>query len=1043
MLFRITTSPPLTTTSLPSHITWNSERIGRTERTTISPSSPPPFTTTTKRKTTPPSVASPTEVLTKGNGLELLSDRELQNLVATGFGLKISGFEQDTTTSGSTTTSTTSTTPPPLTPSSRPLQRSAYLTGEAEGGAAGEKDAPSSSSRKVNDEDTTKGEENTGKDEKDVSLDEVREYSVALYRHLQDQLKARQLATPHRLRRPKRRRVTRQTTLADTGELDIAKMLAHGMTYVPPTDPKVLRDALWKLLQLANDQKKKGYFYLKPNGPPVPPPAPPESRENPDVSRFAPEKLQEIESFGVDASLPSQEDTGEDLLPLLHLVAAAQRSQGSGYLPPPVDTLSGSTGTRAPQQHWCPYPEVHAQAYTAPPTPRPTPPTLPSRPTIPELDFPLPTIPTTFRPIPGAVPFTPSPPATTEVEFPDYFGNYDYDGVDSGLSGAREPDEDQAFIILVDGEDGEAERVNSGRFPSPKPEDNAQQAIILVDPAGAEGGLAGRRFRGSQVILVEPPKDDHEGTGVLPKPRNAIILVEETPEGSPQDAGVSGIPPQSTAIILVNEDEGEQGEAQVQVGTGLRDTRSSSVILVDKDSGRFFSPSEVKARDSTVILVNGDTESLTQGSAEVSQDQVAPRDEGRHTVVLIEPKGEGPSDGEEDSSREAKDEERKAIILVTSDGEGGRKVEAKTAIILVTEEEKEDEKKTIILVKEEDEQKKTIILVNSEEKEEEAGSEGKAAIILVNNEEGNVRKQEEEKRAERKKSGDNAAIILVESEDGTLRVGGRGEALEDAGGSVIILVQEDSDSLALQTTETLTQLNQPAAQPAQPLRESHRSQVVNALLRPTGITLKALAELRGGGISGEALRASLEGARRGRRLTARTRRLRPQRRRWAARSRILGLEDSWETAAGAGEEQEDATSLGEERYLSDPDDDLLELLTGTRERQRGTTADTRDHSGGREEYLIGGREFSRAGGEFPSARRESGRRASPEFSSGKRKRRRRKRLRGSRELAADGRSREEANPRGDYDGFGTSGTPAFLPPLSPLPPHRPIQPSNP
>ncbi|KAK8394885.1 hypothetical protein O3P69_005989 [Scylla paramamosain] len=434
-----------------------------------------------KRKTTPPSVASPTEVLTRGSGLELLSDRELQNLVATGFGLKISGFEQDTTTSGSTTTSTTSTTPPPLTPSSRPLQRSAYLTGEAEGGAAGEKDAPSSS-RKVNDENTTKGEENTGKDEKDVSLDEVREYSVALYRHLQDQLKARQLATPHRLRRPKRRRVTRQTTLADTGELDIAKMLAHGMTYVPPTDPKVLRDALWKLLQLANDQKKKGYFYLKPNGPPVPPPAPPESRENPDVSRFAPEKLQEIESFGVDASLPSQEDTGEDLLPLLHLVAAAQRSQGSGYLPPPVDTLSGSTGTRIP---------AAALAYTAPPTPRPTPPTLPSRPTIPELDFPLPTIPTTFRPIPGAVPFTPSPPATTEVEFPDYFGNYDYDGVDSGLSGARGPDEDQAFIILVDGEDGEAERVNSGRFPSPTPEDNAQQAIILVDPAGADRGPGG------------------------------------------------------------------------------------------------------------------------------------------------------------------------------------------------------------------------------------------------------------------------------------------------------------------------------------------------------------------------------------------------------------------------------------------------------------------------------------------------------------------------------------------------------------------------
>ncbi|MPC25750.1 hypothetical protein E2C01_018872 [Portunus trituberculatus] len=927
----------------------------------------------------------------------------------------------------------------------------AYLTGEAEAGAAGEENAPSSA--KVNDKDTAQGEKDAGKDEKDVSLDEVREYSVALYRHLQDQLKTRQLATPHRPRRPKRRRVTRQTTLADTGDLDITKMLAHGMTYVPPADPKALREALRKLLQLANDQKKKGYFYPKPNAPPVPPPASPESRENPEVSRFAPERLQEIESFGVDASLPSQEDTDEDLLPLLHLVASAQRSQGNGYIPPPVDTLSGNTGTRALQDHWCPYPEAHALAYTTPPTPRPIPPTLPSRSTIPELDFPPPTRPATPRPIPGAVPFTPSPPAIPEVEFPDYFGNYDYDGLDSGLSGTGGPDEDQGFIILVDGEDEDTERVNSGKFPSPTQENNPQQPIILVDPAGADGGLAGRRFRGSQVILVEPPKDDHEGAGVIPKPRNAIILVEETPEGSPQDAGVRGIPPLSTAIILVNEAEGEQGqdraktEAQVQGGTGPRDTRSSSVILVDKDAGRIFSPSEVKAMDSAVILVNGATGSLVQGGAEVSQDQVRPRDEGRPTIVLIEPKNKDPADGEKGSSREAKDKERKAIILVTSDGEGGKKIEAKTAIILVTEEEKENERKTIILVKEEDEQKKTIILVNSEEKEDEAENDGKAAIILVKNEEGNVRKQED-KRTEREKSEDNAAIILVQSEDGTLRIGGRGEALEDAGGSVIILVQEDSDSLTLQTKETLAQPDQPASQPAQPLRESHRSQVVNALLRPTGTTLKALVELRGSGISGEALRASLEEAQRGRRLTARTRRLRPQRRRWAARSRILGLEDSssspWETPASVGREEEDTTSFGGERYFNDSDDDLLELLTGIRERQRDATLDTREHSGGREEYLIGGREVSRVGGEFPSGRRESGRRASPEFSGGKRKwRRRRKRLRGSRELVADGWSREEANPRDDYDSFGTSGTPAFLPPLSPLPPTGPSNPAIP
>ena len=906
-----------------------------------------------------------------------------------------------------------------------------------------------------------------GKDDKDVSLDEVRQYSVALYQHLQDQLQTRQLVTPQRHRRTKRRRVTRQTTVADAeGGLDITKMLRHDMPYVPPTDPKKLRDALQKLLQLANDYKKKGYFYLKPNGPPVPPPTPSEA---PEVLRFAPEKLQEIESFGVDASLPS-EDASVDLLPLLSLVSAAQQSQGGGYVPPPpVDTLSGSTGTRTLPQHWCRYPEAHTQSYSTPFTPRPRPPTLPVRPDIPELDLPHSTPAPTTRPrprIPGMVPVTtPSPPttltlATPEVDYSDYFDNYDYDvssGVDTGLAGTRTRglagrQDDRAFIIVVDDDGGDVEGSTDGRSTSTGKK--VQQAVILVDPSGGDAGLAGRRWRGSQVLLVKPNKDGREGTAGVSKPRSAIILVEEEPEGAVQDTGVRGIGTQSAAIILVDEGDEEGKDQNLLLVEGItepRDARHSAVILVDEGSGSMLSPSGVRTTDSTLILVNGDAGSFTQDRTQVLQDQVGPRGRRHGTVLPTEAEDEGVSEGEvKGDSGRRKEEGRRAIILVNAAGEDGtNKIEAKSAIILVNSEEKEtkeDEKK-----EEKTTDAQTIILINSEENEDEDGSDGRSAIILVNAEKEDERKQEGETGKEVKEINENkGAIILVESEDGTLRVGGRGEALEDALGSVIILVQEDDDSFTQDTTTTLDHTT--TTKPTQLLREGHRSHVVNALLRPTGSTLKALAELRASGtISEETLRTAPEAAWRGRRVTARTRRLRPLRRRWTARSRSLGglgdLEDSpgslrETTTGGRGGEQEDIEPLGEDRYLSDSDADLLELLTGLRERQREAEASSRHHSVGREEYLIGGREFIRGGGEAPSGLRETGRRVSPEFSSGTRKRRRRKRLRGSTELLPDGRTQEEFNPTGGYGGFGISGTPPFLPPLSPLPPSSPSIPDK-
>ncbi|XP_068216010.1 mucin-2-like [Palaemon carinicauda] len=550
------------------------------------------------------------------------------------------------------------------------------------------------------------------------NLEEVREYSLALYQHLQEQLKSRQLSTPRQRGRNKRRRVTRQTitptednvTEGRLDDMDIKNMLMQGMNFIPPVDPKQLRTALRELLELANNYKKKGILYPKSSGYSYLSSDKNGNTFEENISRelvtpaSEKERLQKEGNANIDASLSHEElgiDEDLDFTSFLLTISSSTPSPSAkqvaqeipttidvsdDYIPPPpeeIDTLGrGSprfphSGRRRPfwgrRRRYKGYRKrCRDDESTTVTSRRPlVPPTIPRRPTIPELDFPdEPSSTTNVTPtqeaqtsspprIPGAVPTTTSTPAITSAtpitppptssplpgngnnddeysyeDYGDYYVNFgDYDnGVDPGLTLERVPDNDGTLT-------------NSGG-PSEGNDNNIPKSLDNTPD------------KESVIILVEPNEKRDVNQETLPKPLaqvkerrvsgSAIILVDSNDSRDNQKFERQFLPPKAdgSAIILIDSDSNKSLNERwrnIEISTSKEHgTSGSTIILVDPNSKK-ESFSEERSREikspsgSTIILVEPNKDSVSSRESNRPSISRPSTETGNSAIILINP----------------------------------------------------------------------------------------------------------------------------------------------------------------------------------------------------------------------------------------------------------------------------------------------------------------------------------------------------------------------------------------------------------------------
>lgn len=680
------------------------------------------------------------------------------------------------------------------------------------------------------------------KDEK-AKLKEVREYSLALYRHLQQQLKSRQLLIPQR-RRIKRRRITRDTPTGDMysreprnlgSEVNIERMLSRGANFVPPVDPKKLRAALDKLLQLAESQKKKGFSYLKPSGPAVRYSKEEyeelNSGENKDISlelangsraRVTPEKLQNIESFGTDASLPSQEDDADNNKPIYDVALKisgnvrpyAQSNQG--HLPPaiPVDTLawnpshrkpldnqntSNGRGSRYPDDHICPFLDSEEVSSTVSPT-------VPTRPTIPELDLiqtettttsAEPTT-TTQKPdihqIPGFVPTTltpastqaPSPLQSTLPIIDEYFDDeftdlddYDYnykednikDGVDPGLKRTEKlnyrpseignkanSNEDQRVIILV-----EPQGTNSGNS-------KGKVATFISTGEGINSSLRNFTFSNNdsdnlQTIIVV----GKEGSDVLRPTSSPIILIGPGVKNDQRgifeqhqlskDTNWEG----NTAILI---DENTDSGRQTQRKQRPIPNDQRPVILIDEIIG---TAKLTQRQQRPVILVDEDN-----GTARQNHRQQRPGQEDKRPVILVE---ESPGTVRQiQRQQRPRQEDKRPAALVDENTGTARQTR-------LQQRPRVQDKRPVILV---DDNSGTAKQTQLQQRPREDNS----PVILVDESTGTARQSQ---RPERLRQEDERTVIVIDEKSGSARKILRQQSPQGEHNAVILINEDTED----------------------------------------------------------------------------------------------------------------------------------------------------------------------------------------------------------------------------------------------------------
>ncbi|XP_042216628.1 uncharacterized protein LOC121862420 isoform X1 [Homarus americanus] len=778
------------------------------------------------------------------------------------------------------------------------------------------------------DDDTEQSDDTESKSqvgsEKEESLEEVRQYSLALYRHLQDQLTSRQLAFPRRRLLHKRRRVTRQTSTSDENAaakdvevIDIERMLSEDSSFIPPVDPKKLRIAINKLLQLANSQKKKGYTYDKPNGfTSFIPKELEDSGEEVTVPTESltpegrPEKLQEIELIGIDASLPSEEESDAEITPLFitsatPVTSANQVAQvtpatevSNTYLPPTqvVDTLGRKPSRFRPgsrprrpfygrrrryrgYRHHCPYPDTNSVTSHRPLVL----PTIPSRPTVPELDFIstttpatspapllLPEIPVTapevvtvpsLSPavprIPGALPTSPptspapnavttttsSPNLNQPAPFPDYDDEYDddydyeydddYSDYDNEYDENDDEDYDEDYKLSEDG------GVDPG-FTGGNRRPGGEGVTPVTDRSLFGAGRSGAGER-SVIILVEPENTNAE------RERDSVrspLKVSQGGEGGSAiivvDGAVDDIGRGSTRVLSESREEGRGGEGQ------------SPVILIEKNTP------ESRWGDSPVILV--------ESSAKGNQRRTL-----REFTASRERQGSGPT-----------------VILVENDGDvnpGSKESRWQESPVILVEGSADD----IYTGKSKN-------LPGSRER----GGKGSPVILVEPGVGTSTRGETRNSLGSRGRDGE-ATIILVETEEGEFRkVRNFDKRLTNPGdreneGTVILLVNEAKtpsqppvSTLNPTATPLLSQLTPPPAtlanfrpsinripEPVTSRSKSTRNPLFPPINSINPLPTRRNPEFLDEGLPTRITRTSTEDSRR-RRLRSRTRRLRPQ-----------------------------------------------------------------------------------------------------------------------------------------------------------------------
>ncbi|XP_071541885.1 uncharacterized protein [Panulirus ornatus] len=698
---------------------------------------------------------------------------------------------------------------------------------------------------------------------KEGSLEEVRQYSLALYRHLQEQLNSRRLAFP---RRPsgKKRRVTRQVSLPtdenvtekEAEDRHDETTLSKGMALIAPVDPRNLRIAINKLLGLSNTQKK-GYSYPKPDG--IDFLIPKEAKESgeevtpsPELQapNGRPERLQEVEDFGIDASLPSEEDTDAETIPLINSglfvntaalgkqVAQARpptEDVRNSYIPPRRDDgVRGRTphrsqprGRRRPfprrrrpyrrQRNRQRYPDTRTVTTCRPPVLT----TIPPRPTPPELDF-VPTVPAATTTtssqklipprIPGAVP-TSSPISSDsrpKLNHPLRLADYrdDYNGYSDENYDYDENYEDYDDYLEYEdaysdsGEDYEQSNNNGdsnltggkGRGPT------GGDALTFTIEGGSDGMTDLSVSRGtdtgngepSVIILVA-----REGTNY--EEINNIRIPSKTEAGE-----------QGGSFFIVVEDDGRRRDGT----NGFRESEgrgsvSSAVILAEEGTkGRLSSTGSMKKESgSTVILVDEDNNGKSSTGSM--------KKESGSTVILVDEVNNGKS-----STGSMKKESGSTVILVDGKRQGKMNVPLRSKL--------RDGGSTIILVENSDSEVDStgtrrkevpVTLVDGDTYDKKRGSSralsgsrerviGGSTIILVEPDDDGVKNEGENTRGfspESKWQEAGTTVILVDSEHGKYRPVGRYDGrLANLNGrenddTVIILVEpEDGDDKPLQ-----------------------------------------------------------------------------------------------------------------------------------------------------------------------------------------------------------------------------------------------------
>lgn len=533
-------------------------------------------------------------------------------------------------------------------------------------------------------------------------------------------------------------------------------MLLHGLAFIPPVDPVKLKAAVQKLVQLANNRKKKSH-YSYPKSSSRDPLKDVESvtERSPGQSRRA-ERLQEIEITGIDASLPSEESEDFESAPQRGALTSpdtfALSNQGSqvsptsdvrdSYIPPvtTINTLDRGTFTdrsqgrrRSPSgrrrkvkgsHDRCPYPHPTRRR-------RPlVPPTLPTRPTIPELMTDSPPVTFASRPQPGARNPGADPTDSPATSVPS--GNIPNAG---GFPNSHQP------VPSPDYEDDYAEYADDSDYIPGEYDDNDYEYEAGIDPGltvgsnttasssgrdSSDRSLSGPGENGRPVIILVEPEDGRDIPGVseglsnsfarLQKQNESPLIIVD-PENTQTGTNANSERSPQRPIVIVDSPplgQGNQGRSLSRSRYfGLEARRKQGRARQTTTQTPQFFPATPKTdirsqQNSAVVLVDPNDPNLRTGNSPGSE-------QGRSVIILVDPEY---SDGINGSKSVEDGKDSSPIIIVdnrnrnTDVGRGdARHRNQLSPIILVESKEKDggprsgrrvSEGSVIILVEPED-----------------------------------------------------------------------------------------------------------------------------------------------------------------------------------------------------------------------------------------------------------------------------------------------------------------------------------------------------